>query len=822
MTPTTGHILVVDDNKLNRMLLQRMLTNRGHSVSEAEDGLKALYTLESPEGAAIDVILLDIMMPELDGYQLLERIKANPKLRHIPVLMTSALDELDSVVRCIEVGATDYLTKPIQPALLQARLNASLAEKRLRDLELEYLEQVGHVVSAAESVESSTYAPASLEQVAARTDALGNLARVFQRMAREVHLREQRLKQQLAQLKLDIEEMQKALTEPLHVYIPMDRRQALVRGETLPDRTHGAALFADISGFTPLTAALSHELGRARGAEEITRLINQIYAALIEDVHFYGGSVIGFSGDAITCWFDGDDGLRAIACGVFMQVSLSQLTTVIGASSLEVKPAIKVAVSAGPARRFLVGDPEIQYLEALAGRTLETLAAAEKLSAPGEVIIPEALARRFANELEVADWRTYTGTGARFAVIAKLTTSVPPAPWPDLTEGAITEEMARPWLLPAVYKLVRTSTKQFLSELRPAAALFLQFRGLDYDNEPDAGARLDAFTRWVQGVMAKYDAALLQLTFGDKGSYLYAAFGAPTAHRNDAARAVEAALELQRPPAHLDFITGIQIGVSQGQMRAGAYGSSERRTYGVLGESVNMAARLMQAAADGILCDEAIFQLAGTRFSFEELPTIRLKGSDDPVKVYRPQSAATPSGKSSPNAVKTLMDVLSPAEQLTLKIASILGLNFEFGALAAIHPGGITDEALANNLEALTQFEFLQRSMDAIIFEFYNDVTHEAAYDSMLFAQRRQLHRQAAEWHEQQHAQDIEPYLETLGTHWKMAEEFSRAVHYLERAAELARQAGEHEKAERLFRECLALNANAAVLSAEYYEEEGG
>ncbi len=88
----------------------------------------------------------------------------------------------------------------------------------------------------------------------------------------------------------------------------MDRRQALAYGKSLPERTQGAALFADISGFTPLTEALARELGPQRGSEEITRHLNLVYDAVIAEVHGHGGSVIGFSGDAITCWFDQDNG----------------------------------------------------------------------------------------------------------------------------------------------------------------------------------------------------------------------------------------------------------------------------------------------------------------------------------------------------------------------------------------------------------------------------------------------------------------------------------------------------------------------------------
>src|SRR5438132_13488663 len=96
--------------------------------------------------------------------------------------------------------------------------------------------------------------------------------------------------------------------ESLSVYIPIDRRVAMARGETLSDRSDGTALLADISGFTPLTEALTRLHGPQRGAEETTRILNEVYDALVAAAHLYGGSVIGFSGDAFTCWFDHDDG----------------------------------------------------------------------------------------------------------------------------------------------------------------------------------------------------------------------------------------------------------------------------------------------------------------------------------------------------------------------------------------------------------------------------------------------------------------------------------------------------------------------------------
>jgi len=107
--------------------------------------------------------------------------------------------------------------------------------------------------------------------------------------------------------------------ESLIAYIPVDRRFALVNSANLPDRSNGSALFADISGFTPLTEALVRELGPLRGAEELSRHLNLVYDALINELHCFEGSVIGFSGDAIMCWLDGDNGSRATACALFMQ-----------------------------------------------------------------------------------------------------------------------------------------------------------------------------------------------------------------------------------------------------------------------------------------------------------------------------------------------------------------------------------------------------------------------------------------------------------------------------------------------------------------------
>lgn len=131
-----GYLLVVDDNKVNRLLLGRSLEQQGHRVEMAENGLQALEMMHSKP---FDLVLLDIEMPEMNGYQVLEKAASDIRLRDIPIIITSALEELDSVVKCVEMGAEDYLTKPVNPVLLRARICASLEKKHLRDTQRELI-----------------------------------------------------------------------------------------------------------------------------------------------------------------------------------------------------------------------------------------------------------------------------------------------------------------------------------------------------------------------------------------------------------------------------------------------------------------------------------------------------------------------------------------------------------------------------------------------------------------------------------------------------------------------------------------------------------
>lgn len=200
--PSQARILIVDDGAENREVLRRRLEREGHAVETAENGRRALELVaERP----YDLVLLDVLMPELDGYAVLDALKGSPATRDIPVIMISALDELEGIVRCIERGAEDYLHKPFDPVLLRARINASLEKKRLRDLEVEYLREVNRVIEAAAAVEGGHYRPGTLAEVTRRDDELGHLARVFDGMAQQIKAREERLRDRVRDLRQEIE-----------------------------------------------------------------------------------------------------------------------------------------------------------------------------------------------------------------------------------------------------------------------------------------------------------------------------------------------------------------------------------------------------------------------------------------------------------------------------------------------------------------------------------------------------------------------------------------------------------------------------------------
>ena len=792
----TPVILIVDDEPFNVSVLEQELDDLGYSTVSAQNGQEALEIVAAQPP---DLVLLDVMMPILDGFEVLSRLKSSAATIDIPVIVISAMSDIGSVVKGIEQGAEDYLPKPFDSVLLAARVGACLEKKRLRDLERAYLDDVERLTQAAISVEGNDFEPASLEAVAERSDALGGLARVFQRMAQEVRAREQRLTRQLQQALQDQEERAQSAHDSVSVYIPMDRRIAISHGETLSEVAYGACLVVDVSGFTRLSEALSAKLGANRGAEELIRNLNVVFGALIEQVHRFRGSVVSFSGDAMTCWFEGDNGRRAVASALAMQNTMTELANVATPGGTDSKLAIKTAVAAGKAMRYVIGNPEIQTFDVLAGRPLVEMALAEKVAKRGQVIVPRTLVEQSGTGITAAAWRTDLETGQQFAVVTSVIEMVVAEPWEPLPSGSVSDDAARQWVLPAVFDRVRRGNSEFLAELRPAAAMFLGFEGIEYESDSHAKDKLNAFVGWVQGILKQYDGTVLQVTIGDKGSYLYAVFGAPVMHEDDPIRAVGAALELQSRPSQFGSVTETRIGIAYGEMRSGSYGGPAQRTFGVQGSQANLAAYLMQHASDGILCDESIYRLARSKISFDVLPPIPAKKGSDVIPVFRPNVTSLQS------AISSRLDQLTASAQLTLKVASVIGQTFAVRLLQDVYPVESATHDIDEHLAAAEQLGFILAVENGHepSFTFTEQMIRDQAYDLLLFAQRRGIHESIAHWYERTYESDLGQHYAELAHHWQAAGDTAKSSAYLELAGTQAMGRGETEAASQYFRAAL-------------------
>ncbi|MDF2728899.1 MAG: hypothetical protein K0T01_685 [Acidimicrobiia bacterium] len=410
----------------------------------------------------------------------------------------------------------------------------------------------------------------------------------------------------------------------------MDRRRELAGMGTLPATSTGSALFADISGFTNLTEILSRNLGPRRGAEELTRLLNEVFGPITRAIHEHGGSVISFGGDSVTSWFDGDDGYQATAAALslrsFIQVFRSQET---GGPAGDID--IKVAVVSGQARRVRVGRPEYSYMDLLAGQVVDALSAEAELLQRGEVAVSREVAEALGFRAEL---RTVSSDRRVRYLVDSLTSA--PDRVISIDDYAIDEPRAREWLLPNVHEQIEQRLQGLMAELRDVVVVFVGFDGIDHVHDEDAGTSLDACVSWAQEVLGKYEGVVLQVLIDDKGCHLYAVFGASISHEDEARRAVIAALELTEHSGDSGVNAEVRVGIANGVAYVGSYGGPNRMTYGAHGPVVSLAARIMQQTPPGeVHVTAEIAAEPSARVDFVVVGSRDFKGIDRSVTIHR-------------------------------------------------------------------------------------------------------------------------------------------------------------------------------------------
>jgi len=465
----------------------------------------------------------------------------------------------------------------------------------------------------------------------------------------------------------------------------------LLEGQAM--RIEGAVVFADISGFTVMSETLAR-LGK-EGAETLTRTLNRFFGMMIELVHGAGGSVIKFGGDALTCLFPQEDAHaleRAVACALRMQGEAADFATVqTRGGRFELR--MRIGISAGPLLTLSLGsvDQGLEYV--LAGGAVDRMVEAEHAANPGEVVV-DGTCPSFAN----AAFRTGERRGD-FWVVEDLPTSEFQALTSTLEDRTALSEKAlsriRPFIPPSVYEQVSAGYEAFVGQHRRVVSLFANFSGLDYDRDPDVSDKAQRYFSSMQSLIRKYGGRLNGLITGDKGNLLHVIFGAPIAHEDNERRAVRCALDMQSTVEQdaLGFIRDQRIGLASGYVFAGNVGSPRRRAYTVMGDVVNLSARLMQAAQSGqILLERQTLRGVDATVGCEPLGEVKVKGKEAPVLVWeaiacRQGSPRWREGVSGPGPDETpfvgRLEALALGERLLSQVSTgegqILEINGEAG-----------------------------------------------------------------------------------------------------------------------------------------------
>ena len=410
-------------------------------------------------------------------------------------------------------------------------------------------------------------------------------------------------------------------TQTLQRYVPRMLLGRLAEfDDSLAKRLEGTVVFADVSGFTRLSERLARK-GR-EGAEHLVDAINACFSALLADAYTHGGSLLKFGGDAMLLWFDGDEhALRACASAAAMRRTLRDVGR-IRAGASDVVLRMSVGVHSGTYSMFLVGGSHRELL--IGGEATTTVVEMEALASAGQILVSQETAER----LPRACLGAALGPGVLLA-------RAPTAPeWAPREGSSQPDDEAVAACLPTIVR-AHLLGGHAAPEHRTASIAFLQFRGLDEliarDGAERAGRALDELVRLVQDAGERYEVCFLDSDISANGGKIRLSAGAPRVVGDDEERmllALRAIVEADPP-------LPVQIGVNRGPVFTGEVGPSYRRWYAVMGDTVNLAARVMgKAPAGHIYSTSGILQQVEGRFKQTALEPFSVKGKARPVQAW--------------------------------------------------------------------------------------------------------------------------------------------------------------------------------------------
>ncbi len=438
------------------------------------------------------------------------------------------------------------------------------------------------------------------------------------------------------------------LLETIASYVPTIVTRRLTNDTTLPnspmsDSFPSVLLFADLSGFTRLAEHLAQH--GAVGAEELSGFLNHKFDELITLITLLGGDVVTFAGDALLALWPAIDEdlsvmtLRAAQCSLALQELFSgEQATQDPTNTLQVK----IGIGVGEVTIAHIGGIYERWLWLVTGPAVFQVMAAEGQAQPGQVILsPNAwhIVEKACVGHPVEQCFATTERPCQMPMI-RLETVTDPAPLLLTQPPMVTADMEaglRTYIPGAVMARLSAGQSGWLAELRFVTILFINLP--DMHTIATTLERLHSTIRTIQADIYRYEGSINKISVDEKGATLIAVFGLPPlSHEDDTVRGVQAARAVQQDLHTMHLRCA--IGITTGRAFCGVVGNDHRREYTILGDVVNLAARLMQAAPNDILCDAATYQGTQARLLFDKLPPLIVKGKARPVQAYRPHGEA--------------------------------------------------------------------------------------------------------------------------------------------------------------------------------------